>query len=211
MITRRALATVSAGPHALTIQGSHIRTPFPYRWLRDSCLCPNCILRSTGQKLHRTSDIPEHIRPSSTTLDGANAILKVEWMDGHQSVYPMEFLERFSSKRAIEEFRNDVGLVGWNKNRIESSENLFTPYEDLDSPKGLLGAITQLSRYGLAFIKGVPNEEVDHEKSEVRKLAGYFGEMRTTFYGEQWDVRNRGRSSNIAYTDLHLGLHCDLV
>lgn len=75
----------------------------------------------------------------------------------------------------------------------------------------MLKATTQLQRYGLAFVTGVPTQETSAEICELRKLAGMFGEIRNTFYGELWDVRNIRNSRNIAYTNLDLGLHMDLL
>jgi len=75
----------------------------------------------------------------------------------------------------------------------------------------MLTAIMQLERYGLAFVTGVPTHETSTETCELRKLAEMFGEIRNTFYGELWDVKNIRNSRNIAYTNLDLGLHMDLL
>ncbi|KAF7795727.1 hypothetical protein EIP86_006892 [Pleurotus ostreatoroseus] len=87
----------------------------------------------------------------------------------------------------------------------------FVSYEELQTPSGLLAGITQLTQYGLLFITGVPHRETSDEKCETRKLAHMFGEIMNTFYGEVWDVINVRNSVNIAYTNLFLGLHMDLV
>lgn len=85
------------------------------------------------------------------------------------------------------------------------------PYASLQTPSGLLSAITQLSQSGLLFISGVPNLETSDELCELRSLAEHFGDIRPTFYGEVWDVMNIRNSRNIAYTNLDLGLHMDLL
>lgn len=46
---------------------------------------------------------------------------------------------------------------------------------------------------------------------ELRKLAETFSNIRETFYGQVWDVVNVRNSRNIAYTNLDLGLHMDLL
>jgi len=74
----------------------------------------------------------------------------------------------------------------------------------------VLHAINQLTRYGVLFIKGVPNGITDDQGCEVRQVAAKFGRIRDTFYGEVWNVRNVKNSTNIAYTNLDLGLHMDL-
>jgi gamma-butyrobetaine dioxygenase len=93
-----------------------------------------------------------------------------------------------------------------------SESNLFIPYKNVLKVSGLVDAITQLSRYGLLFISGVPNQETSNEACELRTLAEQFGEIRTTFYGPLWDVVNGNNGGrNIAYTNLELGLHMDLL
>ena len=58
---------------------------------------------------------------------------------------------------------------------------------------------------------GVPNAETSDETCELRALAAAFGRIRYTFYGHVWNVRNIKESRNIAYTNLDLGLHMDLL
>jgi hypothetical protein len=85
-------------------------------------------------------------------------------------------------------------------------------YEELKTPRGLLSGIIQLVRYGLLFVRGVPNEKTKDEECDLRILAELFGEIRSTFYGSVWDVVNlKKESKNIAYTNLDLGLHMDLL
>lgn len=71
--------------------------------------------------------------------------------------------------------------------------------------------MTRILKYGILFVAGVPNIETSHEKCELRALAELFGELRSTFYGPLWDVVNIHNSRNIAYTNLDLGLHMDLL
>jgi hypothetical protein len=57
----------------------------------------------------------------------------------------------------------------------------------------------------------VPNEDTVDATCELRKLAETFSNIRETFYGQVWDVVNVRNSRNIAYTNLDLGLHMDLL
>ncbi|KAJ8473194.1 hypothetical protein ONZ45_g16383 [Pleurotus djamor] len=108
-------------------------------------------------------------------------------------------------------FHKDVSPVSWDASTISSSQSLFTNYASLHTEQGLLDAITQLTQYGLLFVRGVPNEETSHETCELPALANKFGPIRETFYGKTWDVMNVKNSKNIAYTNLYLGLHMDLL
>lgn len=187
------------------------KATFSHQWLRDSCQCPSCIHPSTLQKLHRSSDIQVDIRPVPggmvTTADGVH----IRWIDGHESFYGAAFLERYSSPSELRRFHRDTEQMLWNASSISQAPDLYIPYKELPDPSRLLSAINQLAQYGLLFVTGVPNEQTSNDTCELRKLANIFGELRTTFYGEVWDVKNVRNSRNIAYTNLDLGLHMDLL
>jgi Taurine catabolism dioxygenase TauD, TfdA family len=91
-----------------------------------------------------------------------------------------------------------------------SRGDLEVAYDDFATPRGLLRAITQLQRTGLLFFRDVPFTNTSDSGCEVRKLAARFAEIRETFYGAVWNVKNAVDSRNIAYTNLFLGLYMDL-
>ncbi len=184
---------------------------YPFTWLRDACQCSSCLQPSTLQKLHRTSDVPLAAKPKEGGVDISDDGVHVTWDSDHRSHYPADFLKRYASREATHAFHRDVDKVEWDAKHIESAEDLFMPYEALATPSGLLSAITQLTRYGLLFVSAVPNERTSNEECELRKLGQRFGELRTTFYGETWDVKNVKNSRNIAYTNVKLGVHMDLL
>ena len=184
---------------------------YPFHWLRDSCQCPKCVHPSTRQKLHRTSDIPVDVKPSADGVRLTTEGIHVLWDREHESFFPSEFLERYSSEDKLRNFHRDVSQVPWNKAEIRANPNLFLKYEDLREPSGLHNALTQLTRYGLLFVTGVSTKETSSEKCEARQLGQLFSEIRETFYGQTWDVMNVRNSTNIAYTNLDLGLHMDLL
>ncbi|KXN85150.1 Trimethyllysine dioxygenase, mitochondrial [Leucoagaricus sp. SymC.cos] len=183
-------------------------TTFPYIWLRDSCQSPSCIHPATKQKLHRSSDIPLDVRPNGIRLNDQE--LEVDWADGHKSVYSRSFLETYSGKKTLNEFHKDVDHIVWDNESIRRSE-LFISYEEIGTPEGLLKGITHLTKYGLLFVRGVPNEKTSNEECELKILGEKLGQIRPTFYGLLWDVVNLRDSKNIAYTNLDLGLHMDLL
>ncbi|KAF7319647.1 Glycoside hydrolase family 5 protein [Mycena chlorophos] len=184
---------------------------FPFRWLRDSCLSPDCVHPSTSQKLHRSSDIAANVQPTSEGIQLSTNGLRIRWTDGHESVFPKSFLERHASREKLRAFHDDAREQPWTKNDIAGSSSLFVSYESLAEKSGLRTAIDQLTSRGLLFVTGVPNEETSDEKCELRTLAERFSYIRETFYGPVWDVVNLRDSKNIAYTNLDLGLHMDLL
>ncbi|KIY43003.1 Clavaminate synthase-like protein [Fistulina hepatica ATCC 64428] len=207
----RNCSAYTAGPSSIHIHS--LKTDFPYIWLRDSCQGPVCVHPSTQQKLHRSSDVPASIAPREGGIYFSNDVLLIDWIDGHRSRYHISFLSQYSSAQHLHAFHKDVMREKWDSTLISAGPSLFVSYDALGlSPTHQLVSMRQLLRYGLLFVTDVPTEQSSDERCELRALAEIFGKIRPTFYGEVWDVKNiRERSRNIAYTNLDLGLHMDLM
>jgi len=210
----RTWTTLTHTPEALTVHALK-DTSFLYVWLRDSCQSSDCVHPSTRQKLHRSSDVSTSIAPTGGPkgVEVTPTGIDISWTDGHRSSFTQEFLERHASKSKLARFHYDQHLEerSWTNESISGHSDLFMPYERINTPQGLVDGITQLSKYGLLFVSGVPNEHTSSETCELRTLGERFGELRPTFYGLLWDVINVRNSKNIAYTNLELGLHMDLL
>ncbi|TEB08840.1 Clavaminate synthase-like protein [Coprinellus micaceus] len=163
-------------------------TPFSYVWLRDSCQGPESGL-TAGEVIHANTSPPTSIR---VVPDG----LEIRWNDGHKSSFTSDFLKKHATPSSLQKFH---------------LSHLYVTYASLNEPKCLVEAMTQLLKYGLIFVSGVPTEHKTNDSCELKTLAETFGEIRHTFYGELWDVINIQNSKNIAYTNLDLGLHMDLL
>ncbi|KAM6501163.1 gamma-butyrobetaine hydroxylase [Amanita muscaria] len=183
-----------------------------YTWLRDSCFCPQCVHPSTSQKLHRSSDMLHTLRSTVANQVRKDDGWQITWKDGHSSFYPRSFLERYavSNRASLAKLHHHVPVQPWVKQSLQKS-TLFLPYSSLSTSQGLVTAIEQVSKYGILFVTGVPNEKTSNEECETRVLADKFGEIRPTFYGLLWDVVNKRSSKNIAYTNLNLDVHMDLL
>ncbi|KAF5373785.1 hypothetical protein D9758_000680 [Tetrapyrgos nigripes] len=209
---RRTWSSFSLGDNALTIDAFN-NTAFPYVWLRDSCQSPECVHPPTSQKLHQSSDIPLDVKPIIVQLideSSPDPGLRIEWQDGHISSFQRSFLERYISQHNLAKYHKDLPIELWNEQTIASSPDLFLENEELETPQGMLKAINQLCRYGLVFIRAVPNAMTSFDKCGIRELVYRFGYPRETFYGLFWNVINTN-SQNIAYTNLKLDLHMDLM
>ena len=228
----RRFTQFTTTPNTLDIPS--LSASFPYRWLRDSCQCPSCVHPSTRQKLHRSSDVPADVRPVgvSTRADGSVSIgvkaerdpngIRVQWVpsgigneskgdSSHVSFYTEAFLHHHSSPRSLSQFHNDQPPVPWTSSHFALHLASPIPYASLDSPSSLFSVLDQLVRYGLVFISGMPTERTSDESCELRVLANRLGMLRNTFYRDVWDVRSVANSKNIAYTNLDLGFHMDLM
>ncbi|KAL7284879.1 hypothetical protein ACG7TL_002193 [Trametes sanguinea] len=173
------------------VQYRYIISPKPHH-LPLMPLIPQLLLKLQGWADHRVSHRSDMRAKQCIDVRDVDALLEIVWR----------------KKMRIDD--EDV-KVEWNVQKLKTARDLFLPYEALNTPSGLLSAITQLTRYGLLFVTSVPNEKTSNNDCELRKLAERFGELRTTFYGETWDVKNIKNSRNIAYTNIDLGLHMDLL
>ena len=180
-----------------------------YAWLRDCCRCPKCIHPATSQKLHRSSDMLDSHRSTPVREQRDDDGWHITWKDNHSSFYPKSFLERY----ALPDLNSlvEVPTQLWTKQSLQNLPSLFVTYSFLSTTRGLVNAIEQVSKYGILFITGVGTDKVSHQECELRILAQKFGEIRPTLYGLLWDVLNKRDSKNIAYTNLGLDVHADLM
>ncbi|OCL09935.1 Clavaminate synthase-like protein [Glonium stellatum] len=199
---------------AVTIDGEP--KVFDSLFLRDSCSCPQCVDPSTKQKLFQTSDIPDSLEGvGRTVVDKEKGwMVEIVWANDIPG-YPPEHRTRHSFEWLQQALNVELELragvrsderVLWDRDII-TKNNKWVEYEDyMASDEALFEALTHLNKYGLLFVKGVP----DSEKS-VEDIAGRIGNLKDTLYGRTWDVKSKPNAENIAYTHQFLGLHMDLL
>ncbi|KAG0279208.1 hypothetical protein BGZ96_002024 [Linnemannia gamsii] len=192
-------------------------------WLRDNCPCPECIHPSTRQKLHTSTQIPLDLGVASynATPEGLEIVWSKgledtgDWeapekgQPGHRSVYPWEMVLGSYGGTPTEhrtESRMNHKPILWDKELMESKTLWLDYNEYMNTPEGLLKGLKHLQDYGLFFLEGVPRED-----QEVAVAAERIGHLRHTFYGRTWDVKSVPNAKNVAYTNLNLGLHMDLL
>ncbi|KAG9102330.1 hypothetical protein FS749_007213 [Ceratobasidium sp. UAMH 11750] len=204
-------------PTALHLSGPslpHAGLVLPFDWLRDSCQCPRCVHPSTRQKLVRTGDFERPV-PRVAALANQGSAVRVEW-DGeaHDSVYAIDFLKRYADPsgqtRHVSNYDHLLARRAWEVADLPAER--FVDYESFKADP--LGGFLQLLRYGILVVRGVPHETTTRGPDGgvgVGELAHMIGFVRETFYGRFWDVVSLKGSANIAYTDLNLDLHMDLL
>ena len=93
----------------------------------------------------------------------------------------------------------DKGVMAENTKRIK--------YDDyMTDDRALFAALSHLDAYGLIFLYQIPDSE-----QAVEAIAGRIGPLKETFYGRTWDVKSKPQAKNIAYTDISLEFHQDLL
>lgn len=137
----------------------------------------------------------------------------------HTSRYPLSFLLQHIVPEAYRKAHHDILTLGayWNAASLaEQRRPEMHAWSDVrDTDAGVLALLTATLRDGFAFVRDVPTEPTGSapgpDAAYLRALAERIGVIRHTFYGTLWDVRSIASSHNIAYTNVDLGLHMDLL
>ena len=198
-----------------------IARTFDAAFLRDSCTCPRCVDPHSKQKLFQTSDVPSQVAARSQTVvddDRGNGqkgpAVELGWTHDVEGFGP-EHRTRHSIawlRRALDtELHLRAGVrhgdrVLWDRQTIVR-DNKWVDYADwMGQDAALFDALTHLNRYGLLFLRNVPDSQ-----ESVVDIAARVGTLKDPLYGRTWDVRSKQQAENIAYTPRYLGLHMDLL
>ncbi|KAH0254427.1 Clavaminate synthase-like protein, partial [Aureobasidium melanogenum] len=178
-------------------------------FLRDSCTCAQCVNTSTRQKTFDSADIPANIRIRNIETNPDNVV--ITWKHDisgfgpdHETVLSNNWLGLSPIFPVTHEYLG--GKWAWDASHLNSTRLDFDYNEYMSDDKVLFDLLQQLQMYGLVFIKNVPEAE-----SSVISTANRIGPLKNTFYGETWDVRSVSNAKNVAYTDVNLGFHMDLL
>ncbi|XP_077989242.1 gamma-butyrobetaine dioxygenase-like [Glandiceps talaboti] len=173
---------------------------YPYVWLRDCCRCPLCFHSDAKARKVLIEDLDIDILPSSIELSEDGKSVTVVWPDNHRSIFESDFLRGIEFKDARPATKSKI----WGS---ELTNNLPTfQFEDvMSNDNTLLEFLEGLRDIGLILVKNTPTE-----MGQVEKFGGRVSHIRVTNYGAGFSVRSKHEPSNLAYTGVKLGLHCDL-
>lgn len=199
-------------------QGTDIKRHYlDHFLLRDASQSPTSVDTVSGQKLFTMGSLLNHpsgpIRPQLADIVHDGAALEVHWSDGDQFTYTSKYLESlYDDSVSIKKFEPEI----WNKDAPLSLSKIsvdFHSYMDPHDETHLYETMKVLDRYGIALITNIPNEAItNYTDWYVQMICERIGHVRTTFYGELFDVKNlETQANNIAYTSKPLPLHMDLL
>jgi gamma-butyrobetaine dioxygenase len=137
--------------------------------------------------------------------------LKIIWNDNdaHKSEYNFEWLEKRNFTNANRDsylkkfYRLEKKL--WSKNDFASSMKHFDFNSIINDDCELYNWLQALITYGIAIINNVPPTE-----NEARAIADRVGFIRRTHYGEEFMVKAKDDTVNVAYLSKNLQMHTDL-
>lgn len=208
-------AAWDSGSRTLAVRFSDGReTPLSKLWLRDSCRCSACVDSSSGQKTFETCDVPSSLRVRQVRVAADGESIQVDWAEdaltggqSHTSVYPASFVQTAAALGKPRAKGDVVQHSTWDKASFEGQVR-FIPYSEWIKGDGEVfwRGFLDLARLGLVFVKDVPDSE-----EAVEEMARAVGHAQTTFYGKTWDVVSKPQAENVAYTNVYLCLHQDLL
>ena len=180
---------------------------FPAVWLRDNCLCAECLDPVSGQKLTDITELPDDVAVSAAE-DAGESVTVTYAPDGHRSVFLRSWLAAHALDDHDASGRNGDG-------RTEDDKDLWLPSNLLRLPEaswpGYLGepadrasALDAVLRWGFVLLHDVPAEP-----GMVLQVAASFGFVRETNYGRLFDVRVEPRPGNLAFTSRRILPHTD--
>jgi len=181
-------------------------------FLRDSCTCAQCVDTSTRQKRFDSADIPSNIRIRSVESGKRTGNITLTWKHDipgfgpdHTTVLSYNKWLKGAPYSPVTHTYQD-GKQAWLESHISRNIRTFTYQDYMSDDRVVYELLRQLQKFGLVFIKDLPEAE-----SSVVETANRIGPLKNTFYGETWDVRSVSNAKNVAYTDVHLGFHMDLL
>lgn len=199
---RQAIVTI---PKA--VWGKRGGNQFHALWLYENCSCSLCV-NDSGQKRAETlqslrSRLDKPLDPLS--VEYVEDKMVIQWDSVHRTVYELDYLRAYAYSAGREEKRLLERQV-WRAANGIGGEITFDYGRVCKDPEYRREWFEALYRYGVSYLEGVPRVA-----SEVNKLAELVGPIRNTIYGETFDVRSEENANNVAYTNLTLPLHMDLL
>ncbi|KAF3771384.1 Clavaminate synthase-like protein, partial [Cryphonectria parasitica EP155] len=184
----------------------------PALWFRDACPCSVCVSESSGQKRFVTCDVDASPETESCRVleDGSLEIVWAhDFLQGgqHPSVYDTDFIRRLLQETMLPELYTPARLLWDRATFARDMDARAISYSDwMGGGPSFARAFRDLMRWGLVFVKGVPETE-----AAVLDIASKVGHLQSTFYGLTWDVVSKPNAENAAYTSEFLCLHQDLM
>ncbi|WP_218917383.1 2-trimethylaminoethylphosphonate dioxygenase [Luteipulveratus mongoliensis] len=176
----------------------------PAIWLRDNCSCAECKHPDNGQKLFNIGDLADGIRVDETHEQDGEVHVRFA-PDGHASVFDSAWLRRWlpEASEAPTDPRAEDAKQIWDVSDLGPlPEASWESYQR--DPAVKAAALEAVVRTGFVVLRGV-----ETTPRRVLDVAATFGFVRTTNYGDLFDVRIEPNPINLAFTGLPITPHTD--
>ena len=156
---------------------------YPYVFLRENCRCSNCYKEAYNSRIiFSPTSIDLNISAKSVDLH-TGGDLKVEWNDGHSSIYTSDFLKQIRYKKPGEELPHGIlreGIKLWGSELGEQGNVPLFEFDKIinDDDELYKWLVTLVNTTGVAKIVNVPTEI-----GQLEKIGQKIGYLAATFYG----------------------------
>ena len=173
-------------------------------WLRDACSCAECRDGFSGQRLRSVRALDEQTEIASWRTDG-DEIEVIFVPDGHVSRFSTSWLKANAPGEAeLFDDRSERHRPPWHAADLGRRAPEVS-WRDLQSAgKQRTTALGTLLRLGLLLVRDAPIE-----LGAVLTVARSFAHVRTTNYGDLFDVRVEAQPVNLAFTGRAIAPHTD--
>ena len=167
-------------------------------WIRERLNSPNDIDPISHQRTYEPAELPADLTIKKVTLADNNNI-NISFSDGYSSSFDLAQIEREIGW--IEDPEAPPIPQSWTTSLTERSE---VDWNELDEPARLKQMLEGFLRYGFCIMQNTPTD-----RNALLELAGRFGYVRDTHWGQIFNVEMKPEATDIAYTDAALSAHTD--
>ncbi|NKB77605.1 MAG: DUF971 domain-containing protein [Gammaproteobacteria bacterium] len=181
-------------------------SPFHFIWLRDNCRCADCGEPSIGRRTLTLTDLSLNIQPKSIvlhhdtpsppeTLALDSIQLRIEWVDGHKSVFGADWLQTYRYDTPSRQARCFKPTL-WSRAIQERPPSMsFSEVNNNDA--SLLEMLHHIRDHGLCFL-----QDAGTESSTLESFANKLGYIQETNFGRVQDLVINKNKRSIA-NDVH--------
>lgn len=166
-------------------------------WLRERSTALGAIDQTNRQRLFEPTDLAPDLGVRSACVDGGT--LRIDFGDGHTASYPVETLLVHLGEQPDPEALPEPQPWLGRPDPFPAAD-----WGDLDDPERFVELLRGLFTTGMMVLHGTPAEP-----GALRRIAGRFGRISATNFGELFDVRSVENPSDLAYTPVGLAAHTD--
>jgi gamma-butyrobetaine dioxygenase len=173
-------------------------------WLRDACCCGECRDEFSGQRLRSVLSLDLDTEITAWRNDGDD--IEVTFApDGHVSHFSRSWLAANAPGRAaVFDDRSERCRPPWLAADFDDRPPEVSWGALRSTKERRATALATLLRTGILLVRDVPVEP-----EMVLAVARSFGHVRTTNYGDLFDVRVEAQPVNLAFTGRAIGPHTD--
>ena len=173
-------------------------------WLRDACGCSDCRHAGSGQRLRSVLALDAGTRASIVDIRGDDVEITFA-PDGHVGRYSLAWLAANAPGRGeVFDDRSERSRRVWAAADLAHGPPSVAWNDFIDPGLCRSTAMRELFDLGLLLVRDVPVVP-----GKVLDVARTFGFVRTTNYGDLFDVRVEPQPINLAYTGRAIAAHTD--